>query len=271
MSQLPTALFLFTDAHGCRLPDLPLEANAVQDLFAWCSDRVVYAPHRYNFARRDLANSLAADANTLALFHIAGHNTPEGILVTNDDSSETILSAKILNAYLDTCENLQLVFLNACQSLATAAQLSAKPLVRIGTVIDIDDNAAADASRLFYHAMLKGQNLKTAFDLLNARYKEITDTDSNAYTALWKNDAAQTVVLFAAKKGTENTTETGDIILGNKIVNYYASTDAPSIAKLPPISRLAPILLDENGMLIGRKNALDALQEHIEAEPNDLV
>ncbi|MEL6253933.1 MAG: NB-ARC domain-containing protein [Bacteroidota bacterium] len=112
---------------------------------------------------------LLRDLNTykdeLIIFHFSGHNEGRNLQFENSEGNLTDFRDSSLVAFLKTCKNLKLVFLNACASMehVKALQEAGIPAI-IATHEPIGDRQAMKFSRAFYDSLISGDSLMESFD-----------------------------------------------------------------------------------------------------------
>lgn len=112
--------------------------------------------------RTDLLRELRRYRPTL--LHFACHGGTEGLYLEGEDGSPRALSADVLREVIDAVGiRIQLIVLNACNSIDLAASLSRHVPAAVGMTGAIHDVAARSFAAGFYGALGDGEPLSAAF------------------------------------------------------------------------------------------------------------
>jgi hypothetical protein len=97
--------------------------------------------------------------------HFSGHGTKDGAICSEDDLGTTKeMSPDAVAAIFEATGNhIRCVVMNACYSEAQARAINAHVPFVVGTLEEIDDDAAIAFSRGFYRAIGAGRTVKEAF------------------------------------------------------------------------------------------------------------
>jgi hypothetical protein len=97
------------------------------------------------------------------VLHISAHGASTGLSLANSAGNETLLTAEMLNAFLDVDRPPRLVYVSACHSEAIARALISRVSMAIGTTATVKNRAARSAAVLFYARILEGKSVQSAF------------------------------------------------------------------------------------------------------------
>jgi len=100
------------------------------------------------------------------IVHFAGHGTPDGILLEDEQGGVQAVGSETLRRLLSTVgKSIRVVVLNAGETLQTAEALSSTVDYTIGYAGPITDAAAVAFTDDFYVTLTAGKTVREAFDL----------------------------------------------------------------------------------------------------------
>jgi CHAT domain len=99
------------------------------------------------------------------IVHLAGHGTPEGVVLTDGKSQSQILSLKAMEAlFQDRDDEIRCVVLNQCYSLPLGQLLVHHVPYVIAIEGKLGDKVALEFSRGFYDAISAGKDIASAYN-----------------------------------------------------------------------------------------------------------
>lgn len=101
--------------------------------------------------------------HTPDILHISAHTNEDDLYLRNETGVAVRLGADALAAFLPPEQPPRLVYINACNSDAIAAELSSHVAMAIGTTATIKNRAARAGALAFYERILAGVNVHKAF------------------------------------------------------------------------------------------------------------
>ncbi|MEM6802845.1 MAG: CHAT domain-containing protein [Bacteroidota bacterium] len=184
MLKLPVVLLCFANDDADRPLDTRAESTALKDALLLAEHEGLINVEREESANlTDLKKRLDNYLNDLVIFHYAGHADSTHLLL-----EEGKASGKGIAKLLGQAPNLQLVFLNACETREQAeAFLDQGVNIVIATSQPIGDSLAIKFSRAFYEALSRKSSIEAAFERAKA-YAEI-EAESSAFRSFQFEEA----------------------------------------------------------------------------------
>lgn len=157
----PVLLFAFADRQDDHLPLLKEEERRARQHFRDLDDRAILKFQSLgSCSLDDLYRAFNRYHNRISIFHYAGHSDSGGLQL-----EDTSTRAANLATLISMQDDLPLVVLNGCANRAQAKLLlEAGAKVIIGTSCPIRDDQAVLFADQFYDGLVKGRNIRQAFD-----------------------------------------------------------------------------------------------------------
>lgn len=198
-------LFLGANPDGTEQLRLDREAKAIAEAL-----RIAIASSRFQLEQswavtvHDLQDGLLHHDPDIV--HVSGHGRSDGLLVLETDgrygprpevpASQSFLPA-LGQLFSATGRRIRCVVLSACHSAEAAQAIAGHVDCVIGMSAGIEDEAAIQFSRGFYHALGQGQNVRTAFDFGTAQIG-LSGTSGAEVPKLFRGRSAPESVSFAS-------------------------------------------------------------------------
>jgi CHAT domain-containing protein len=98
------------------------------------------------------------------VIHFAGHGTPGGICLENDEGrSSSVTKTQLADLFKSAGEHLRLVVLNSCFSAQQAEAINESVDYVVGTNAAVADDIAVVFAAYFYEALAKGSTVRDAY------------------------------------------------------------------------------------------------------------
>ena len=169
----PIVYLAFANDQDAHLSLLKGESRQLMDILSGLHDKQAIEIYREESTNvQDLITSFNRFDGRLAVFHYGGHAGGSGLHLEEGEAQ-----AKGLAELFGQQQNLQLVFLNGCSTLAQVDRLMALGVKAvIATSVPINDERAKDFSGWFYQALAVKRPIKSAFEFavasLRTKYKD---------------------------------------------------------------------------------------------------
>ncbi|MGB1205549.1 MAG: TIR domain-containing protein [Chitinophagales bacterium] len=128
--------------------------------------------------------------NRIAVFHYAGHGSPDGLSLTSENSILNKMASSFgLSQLFGTQQNLKLVFLNACATNGQIENIREQTTSNVITTLSsINDNVALNFAVQFYQAIGRKETLEDAYDIAEAFIKTVQNVgtpEAEEAESLW--------------------------------------------------------------------------------------
>ncbi|MDJ0911804.1 MAG: CHAT domain-containing protein [Woeseiaceae bacterium] len=171
----PVILLAFSDERdGRRLTSLQNERRSLEAALEPLQDEglceIVVEP---TATIDDITRRLDQFGDRLAIFHFAGHASPDAIQMESADGGTTNIDATGFAGLLSARGRRppSLVFINGCSSAEQSIELlNQGVLAVVGTLDSVDDDVATGFAGLFYQQIAGSRSIAEAFDFAESRY-----------------------------------------------------------------------------------------------------
>ncbi len=149
MQQKPLILLVYANSETQYLDNIPVEALQLEKPFRYAKQTGFELKTIGYSTTAQLIETITSERQRLVLFHFAGHSGEDYLQLDQGQ-----VHANGFSQLLQSCPQLQLVFLNACNNANQVEQFrSAGIPIVIGTREPINDQQASTFSRQFYYAL----------------------------------------------------------------------------------------------------------------------
>lgn len=126
--------------------------------------RLVPALHLHPQDLGDLLRRHSSDPNSRLIFHFSGHATPAGLVMVNSEQRRVVVpTATLVGIFGQWSRLMDMVVLNACETIHVAEAVAAVVPHAIGTTQQFKDKSALVFSPVFYRALANGSDVASAF------------------------------------------------------------------------------------------------------------
>lgn len=178
----PVIFLAFANSSANPLPHLAEECRRLTDILEDAEQRGICELLVRPFATVDQvldAFEQPEYQGRIAVFHYAGHADSYRLLLEGADGAPALAHADGLAAFLAHQEQLQLVFLNGCSTLAQVqGLLEAGVNVVIATNQAINDRVATDFAVRFYAVLAKLDSIQAAYEKAQAAVQTVHGSDT---------------------------------------------------------------------------------------------
>lgn len=255
VSQSPVIFLSFAnDPKGNDLPALKAEKFALQKKLidyhqkGWGASYTAATSEPSN-----LLQELNAYKDQLIIFHFSGHNEGRNLQFEKIEGDLTEVSDQSLVAFLKSCKNLKLVFLNACASMehVKALQEVGVPAI-MATHEPVGDRQAMKFSSAFYDSLVSGDSLQESFGKAVAVLEKFYG-QAGAMRSLNFGDRVEEIERFAWAIFEQD----------KDILNWKLEDEKPQdIRKTQALNRIPGPHMD----FVGRADDLEELQKLLQKE-----